>query len=241
MTGATLQEVEGYIEELESAGVFMRDDEGCIYSKRMIRDEEIRQSRAAGGSKGGNPALLAKKTGPQKDNLPANLQPTPSSSSSSSSSSSEEEKSARSSSARAARFDALAWLTERGVDDQLASDWLVVRKQGKGANTVTAFEAQAQAAEKAGISLSDAVRFCVTQPRPWVGFNADWYAERTGRQQQSALDLAQQVQRTAGPRNPGGYVSKQEQLERNNRAVVERFAARIKAEEAEKGNSDETE
>lgn len=83
--GATLPEVEGWLGELESAGVFSKDAEDCIFSRRMIRDEEIRKSRASGGYLGGNPVL----TGKQKVNLKPNLPPTPSSSSSSSSSSSD--------------------------------------------------------------------------------------------------------------------------------------------------------
>lgn len=95
MCGASFSETEGWLEELESAGVFSRDEAGCIYSKRMVRDEEIRQKRAAGGCKGGNPALMGKKKAAKvadnggekvdsKDNLQANLELTPSSSSSSS-------------------------------------------------------------------------------------------------------------------------------------------------------------
>jgi hypothetical protein len=90
MLGATLPDVEGWLDELESFGVFSRDEEGCIMSRRMIRDESIRQSRAAGGSLGGNPALKGKKKdegkGDEKVNLPPNLKPTPSSSIPSSSS-----------------------------------------------------------------------------------------------------------------------------------------------------------
>jgi hypothetical protein len=78
MIGATLPEVEGWLSELEHAEVFSRDDAGCLFSRRMVRDEKLRESRAAGGILGGNPALL-------KVNLPANLQPTPASSSASSS------------------------------------------------------------------------------------------------------------------------------------------------------------
>ncbi len=37
--------------ELENAGVFSKNNEGIIYSRRMIRDEEIRIKRAEGGSK----------------------------------------------------------------------------------------------------------------------------------------------------------------------------------------------
>lgn len=90
MSGATLSETEGWLGELESAGVFSRDESGCIFSRRMIRDEKIRESRAAGGSKGGNPMLLKARQGSEevenKVNLQPNLRPTPSSSSSSSSS-----------------------------------------------------------------------------------------------------------------------------------------------------------
>ena len=81
MVGADLTDVQGWLNELESAGVFSRDKEGCIFSRRMVKDEKLRNLRALGGKLGGNPAL-------KKVNLNTNLKPTPSSSSSSSSSSS---------------------------------------------------------------------------------------------------------------------------------------------------------
>ena len=93
MCGLTLQETEGYLAELHEAGVYDTDEAGCIYSRRMIRDENLRNARAAGGKKGGNPNLEGGKV-----NLDVNLEvnhkvgkevkqkPTPSSSSSSSSS-----------------------------------------------------------------------------------------------------------------------------------------------------------
>lgn len=49
MVGVSLPELEGYLEELCDAGVLARTESGTIYSKRMVRDEEIRQSRASGG------------------------------------------------------------------------------------------------------------------------------------------------------------------------------------------------
>ena len=90
MVGATLQEVEGWLHELELADVFDRGEDNEIMSRRMIRDEIIRNARASGGKMGGNPNLKTKKV-----NLTPNLvlenevnqKPTPSSSSSSSSSS----------------------------------------------------------------------------------------------------------------------------------------------------------
>lgn len=88
MVGETLDVVEGWLEELSTAGVYETTDEGVIYSKRMIRDENLRQIRAAGGSKGGNPALMDK----GKVNLEVKQKTTPSSASSSASSSTKKEK-----------------------------------------------------------------------------------------------------------------------------------------------------
>lgn len=86
MVGATIEDVEGWLEELEQSRVFSRTDSGCIFSRRMLRDEEVRSVRAAGGVLGGNPALMngRGKVG-RKDNLHANLQPTPASASASAS------------------------------------------------------------------------------------------------------------------------------------------------------------
>ena len=86
MCGLTLQETEGCLAELGEAGVYEVDAEGVIFSRRMIRDEELRNKRAACGHLGGNPTL--------KDNQKVGFclssevkqKPTPSSSSSSSSS-----------------------------------------------------------------------------------------------------------------------------------------------------------
>ena len=95
MTGLTLQEAEGCLKELHDAGVYDIDENGVICSRRMIRDENLRNIRALGGHKGGNPTLKVK----GKVNLPDNLddeskdkqKPTPSSSSSSSNTEREEE------------------------------------------------------------------------------------------------------------------------------------------------------
>lgn len=100
IVGASHKEVSKWLAELEGAGVFSRtEDIGVIYSRRMLRDEEIREVRANYGRLGGNPMLLAKskanhqnggaKVIPMdnpRDNTPDKLDPTPSSSSSSSSS-----------------------------------------------------------------------------------------------------------------------------------------------------------
>lgn len=45
------------LKDLETHGVFSRTAEGIIYSRRMVRDEHLRNVRAAAGKQGGNPAL----------------------------------------------------------------------------------------------------------------------------------------------------------------------------------------
>lgn len=90
LVGFPVDEVSASLDELERNGVLSRDERGCIFSRRMVRDEKVRAARAAGGSLGGNPQLIHKDQGSakvgKKVNLSPNLQPTPSSSSSSSSS-----------------------------------------------------------------------------------------------------------------------------------------------------------
>lgn len=50
--GASTEQVQEWIDELEAEGVLARGADGVIYSRRMVRDEGIRQSRAAGGAAG---------------------------------------------------------------------------------------------------------------------------------------------------------------------------------------------
>jgi len=68
--------------ELIRNGVMKQDSDGVYYSRRMVKDEEVRKIHAECGKLGGNPKL--KKKEPIKDNLIDNLNQTPSSSSSSS-------------------------------------------------------------------------------------------------------------------------------------------------------------
>lgn len=90
MVGETPALVAKLVAELEDAGVFSRTEEGVIFSRRMVKDEHIRNVRANAGKAGGNPNLVRLDTAmdaleglgllKQKDKQ----NPTPSSSSSSS-------------------------------------------------------------------------------------------------------------------------------------------------------------
>lgn len=83
MVGATAKEVEKGLKQLETAGVFSRDSEGRIFSRRMVKDERIREVRARSGALGGNPQLLNREVN-QVVNQDSKQIPTPSFSSASS-------------------------------------------------------------------------------------------------------------------------------------------------------------
>lgn len=68
--GRPVREVKPALAELIARGVPSVADDGCLYSRRMVRDEEVRQRRAAGGFLGGNPALVAADDEAAKDNHP---------------------------------------------------------------------------------------------------------------------------------------------------------------------------
>ena len=87
MVGETLEVVQGWLHELQEANVFDIDD-GAICSRRMIRDENLRQKRSEGGKLGGNPALKVNHEDNHEVYFEDKQNPTPSSSSSSSPSSS---------------------------------------------------------------------------------------------------------------------------------------------------------
>ena len=90
MVGASLAEVEEWLKELENSAVFSRKPvgNGCIYSRRMVNDEKIRESRAKGGIKSlDNPNVPRPKIslGPSLDPSPASAVASSSAGSSSSS------------------------------------------------------------------------------------------------------------------------------------------------------------
>lgn len=56
--GCTIEEYQSLKSELVEAGVPSKTESRVIYSRRMVRDEELRKVRADAGSKGGNARLL---------------------------------------------------------------------------------------------------------------------------------------------------------------------------------------
>jgi len=87
LLGLDNQKLSSTLTRLMESGVAHRRDDGAIFNRRMIRDEQIRYIRAEAGKRGGNPNLLN-----QKSTTQVIQKPTPSSSSSSSSSDNIKEK-----------------------------------------------------------------------------------------------------------------------------------------------------
>ena len=84
MVGGEVNQLVKLLDEMRLTGVFSEDN-GTIYSRRMVRDEELSQIRRESGKKGGNPRLKPGLVN-QNPTTRLNQNPTPSSSSSSSSS-----------------------------------------------------------------------------------------------------------------------------------------------------------
>lgn len=83
MTGnCSLEEVRGWLGELELLGVLSRTTQGVIYCRRLVRDEHKRSLCAEAGKRGGNPTLMGQSKGQSKGDAKGvpKRNPTPSSS-----------------------------------------------------------------------------------------------------------------------------------------------------------------
>lgn len=63
-----------------------------------------------------------------------------------------------------------------GVDEQVANDFLAIRKAKKAPLTLTALKGIEREAAKAGYSIAQALATCAV--RGWAGFNAEWVKDR---------------------------------------------------------------
>lgn len=72
----------------------------------------------------------------------------------------------------APRGAGVSLLSDEGIDTQVASDFLAIRKAKRAPLTATALDGIKREAGKAGITLEDALRVCVE--RGWQGYKAEW-------------------------------------------------------------------
>lgn len=110
LTGLTTKRIINGLRELAKNDVIKYDENGLIYSKRMVKDQALRDVRKKAGSLGGNPVLLN-----QTDKQTSNQKTTPSSLSSSSSSSSVKEEAGNSK----IIFNRKTWTFENITEDHI--------------------------------------------------------------------------------------------------------------------------
>lgn len=70
------------------------------------------------------------------------------------------------------KFNFAQELKNLGAEEQLISDWLVVRKNKKAANTKTSFDGFVRELKKSNLEVNTALKICVE--RNWQGFNSGW-------------------------------------------------------------------
>lgn len=170
MTGETLENVKTWLEELLEANVYDLDSDGAICSRRMIKDENLRNIRAEGGKLGGNPALKGK----SKDNLKVKQKPTPSSSSSSSSS------------------IIKTTPTPEGVSVDLWNDFLVYRKRLKAPVTDRVLARLIKEAELAKMPLADVLETIIF--KGWRSFEASWIQQSQQKAKELPLGTDKQIE-----------------------------------------------
>jgi hypothetical protein len=119
----------------------------------MIRDEELRQKRAEGGKLGGNPNLKVNHKVMQEDKQNT----TPSSSSTSSSSN------------KKIKTEAIRPID---ISESVWDDFIAIRNKVKKPFTETALKIIQREAQKAGLTLEQALETCCA--RGWQGFEAAW-------------------------------------------------------------------
>ena len=93
------------------------------------------------------------------------------------------------------------------VDAQLWADWLTVRRAKRAPLTATALAGVQREANKAAITLAEALRCCVESG--WVGFKAEWFAR---------------LNAPAAPPHHGHAPPAESFRERDQRRAKERFA-----------------
>lgn len=74
------------------------------------------------------------------------------------------------------KFNFKGALIELGVEPHIAEEWATIRKAKNKVNTEIALHREVAQMNKAGLSVADAVNFCIEYQ--WGQFKAEWYVNR---------------------------------------------------------------
>ncbi len=84
-------------------------------------------------------------------------------------------------------FDFKNALIEYGFKPELVSDWLIVRKNKKSINTITAFNNFVSQIEKSKKDKNEILEHCVV--KCWVSFNHNWKIEESNNSQKTETEI----------------------------------------------------
>jgi len=135
--------------------------------KERIKQEEHKKERAESGKKGAK----ARWGAAPKEDSSAMAQPLPKPMANDGSSSS-------TSSSNKKHTAALSLLISHGIPQNLANDWLTIRKSKNQPLTETCLKATIREAEKAGLTLEQAIT--VACENSWAGFKASYLDDKKG-------------------------------------------------------------
>ncbi|WP_244939684.1 replication protein [Acinetobacter guerrae] len=111
--------------------------------------------------------------------------------------SAEQPESKKSESQKSEKFDFKNALIENGVYEKLATEFMQVRKAKGGVNTERAFSILSKQIEKANLTFTQALEYCLNRQKPWAAFEAQWYFNEQNRTSQPQ-QKNQQYQRRFG-------------------------------------------
>jgi hypothetical protein len=111
-----------------------------------------------------------------------------------------------------------------GVDKQVANDWLSVRKAKRSPLTKTALDAMQREADKANITLAEAVAVCAENG--WQGFKCEWYQKLNNKVNNQT---AKHFEKTVTPENAASandfVATKKEAISEEEKARRKEFLA----------------
>ena len=189
LIGMDVGEVKRAVKELEAYRVFSRTDKGVIYSRRMVRGENLSQKRAESGAKGGrNSGRWSKPS--HVENIEENSDNISKTSANRSAKHQPQKPEARYQKEPPTPFEgddgqkqdrsrkrnnALPAKPE-AVCDKVWRDFVSHRKTKSGDLTETALDGIAREATVAGWPLESALREAIM--RGWQGFKAEWVKDQ---------------------------------------------------------------
>lgn len=109
-------------------------------------------------------------------------------------------------------------LLDHGVDPDVVDAWLAVRRKKKSSNSEIALKAVVREAEKAGLSMGQAITISVE--KSWAGFDASWYenlkgnSNATRQSSNTAINHDDTSWLTGSPEGPGNGEAGEQDISR---------------------------